>query len=50
MAEIDLNAFFEAEFAEHRSVAAASAAASNAPAAASLGHPSIWESEYRAGV
>ena len=27
MAEIDLNAFFEAEFAEHQSVAAASAAA-----------------------
>ena len=31
MAEIDLNAFFEAEFAEHQSVAAASAAALEGP-------------------
>ena len=31
MAEIDLDAFFEAEFAEHQSVAAASAAALSAP-------------------
>ena len=31
MAEIDLDAFFEAEFAEHQSVAAASAAALAGP-------------------